>query len=237
MFRTVLPRPLQAPLPANEGGQARLPEAVMRLYYITDSRQLRGDLLAVIDRALRAGVDLVQIREKELSARELFELTRTVMELAPGSASKILVNARADVALAAGAHGVHLPAGSISTAEIRKVSPPGFVVGVSCHDRAEVRRAASDGADFVVFGPVFETSSKQAYGPPQGLKKLEETCRAAAIPVLALGGVSVGNAAQCLAAGAAGLAGISLFQQAEDLAAVAAALRTISGRSTSGCEG
>jgi thiamine-phosphate pyrophosphorylase len=199
----------------------------MLLYYITDGRQLRGDLLAAIHRALRAGVDWVQIREKDLSARKLFELTSAVMKLAPDAPPKIFVNTRADVALAAGAHGVHLPSGSVSAAEIRKLSSPGFVVGVSCHHTDEVRRAASEGADFVVFGPVFETPSKQAYGPPKGLKKLEEACGAADIPVLALGGVGLGNAADCLAAGAAGIAGISLFQQAEDLAGVAAALRKL----------
>lgn len=201
-----------------------------RLYYITDGKQLRGDLLAVVDRALRAGVDLVQIREKDLSAGELFDLTRAVMKLARPAAAKILVNTRADVALAAGAHGVHLPAGSMSPAEIRKISPPGFVVGVSCHAPGEVRRAASEGADFVVFGPVFETPSKHVYGPPQGLKRLEEACRAANIPVFALGGAGAHNAPECLGAGAAGIAGISLFQQAEDLAAVAAALRTLPDR-------
>jgi thiamine-phosphate pyrophosphorylase len=202
----------------------------MYLYYITDSKQLRGDLLAAVDRALRAGVDLLQIREKDLAARELFELTRAVMELAHGTPSKILVNSRFDVALAAGAHGVHLPAGSISPIEIRRVSPPGFLVGVSCHREDEVRQAASEGADFAVFGPVFETPSKQAYGLPQGLKRLQETCRAADIPVLALGGINLANAADCLAAGAAGIAGISLFQQAENLAESAAALRRLSQR-------
>jgi thiamine-phosphate pyrophosphorylase len=199
----------------------------MLLYYITDGRQLRGDLLAAIDRALRAGVDWIQIREKDLSAQELFELTSDVMKMTCDGPSKVFVNTRADVALAAGAHGVHLPAGSVPAAEIRKLSPPGFVVGVSCHDTGEVRRAASEGADFVVFGPVFETPSKQTYGPPKGLKRLEEACGAAPIPVLALGGVGLSNAAECLAAGAAGIAGISLFQQAEDLVGVAAALRKL----------
>lgn len=206
----------------------------MLLYYITDGKQLRGDLLGVVGRALRAGVDLVQIREKGLSARELFGLTRAVMELARTTLAKVLVNSRADVALAAGAHGVHLPSGSVSPTEIRKISPPGFEVGVSCHDPGEVRRAASEGADFVVFGPVFETPSKYAYGPPQGLQSLRDACRSADIPVLALGGVGVGNAAECLAAGAAGIAGISLFQQAVDLAAVAAALRTLPNRTAMG---
>jgi thiamine-phosphate pyrophosphorylase len=199
----------------------------MRLYYITDGKQLRDDPLGVIASALRAGVDLVQIREKHLSPKELLDLARAAAQLARGTQTRILVSTRLDVALAAGAHGVHLPAGSVSPAEIRRISPPGFVVGVSCHDPREVRQAASEGADFAVFGPVFDTPSKRAYGPPQGLKRLQKACQQAGLPVLALGGVEVGNAAKCIAAGAAGIAGISLFQQAADLAVVVAALRAL----------
>jgi thiamine-phosphate pyrophosphorylase len=197
----------------------------VRLYYITDRKQLRGDLVTQVDHALRAGVDLVQIREKDLNSRDLFQLTRAVMNLEASASAKILVNTRADVALAAGAHGVHLPAGSISAAEIRRTAPSGFLIGVSCHDCGEVRRAGSEGADFVVFGPIFETSSKLAFGPPRGLEELQEACRVAHIPVLALGGVGPANAGPCLKAGAAGVAGISLFQQAGQMEEVVAALR------------
>ena len=197
----------------------------MSLYYITERRQLLGDLQTVIGRAIRAGVELVQIREKDLSARELLELTRAAVVLARESPARILVNTRADIAVAAGAHGVHLPAGSVSPADIRAVLPPGLLVGVSCHNVEEVRRAASEGADLAVFGPVFETASKAAYGPPQGLGRLREACRATTIPIYALGGVSLANMGECFAAGAAGIAGISLFQQAEDMEAIAAAVR------------
>lgn len=199
----------------------------MRLYYITDGRELDGDLLDVISRAVEAGVDWVQIREKHLSTRRLFELTQAAVALAHGTGTKILVNTRAEVALAAGASGVHLPAGSISPAEIRSIAPPGFLVGVSCHDTAEVSRAATEGADFAAFGPVFETASKRMYGPPRGLDALREVCADAGLPVLALGGIALKNAAACVAAGAAGIAAISLFQKAGDLAAVAASLRSI----------
>jgi thiamine-phosphate pyrophosphorylase len=196
----------------------------MGLYYITDRRQLRGDLLEVIGRAVQAGIDLVQIREKDLAARELLELARAAAALVRGSATRILVNARADVALAAGAHGVHLPANSVPPADIRKLAPSGFLVGVSCHSEEEVLGAAQEGADFAVFGPVFETPSKSKYGPPQGAAKLRQACRVSGMPVYALGGVNLSNAAECFAAGATGIAAISLFQQNADLEAVVAAI-------------
>jgi thiamine-phosphate pyrophosphorylase len=198
----------------------------MSLYYITDRKQLRGGLHEAIGRAVRAGIDLVQIREKDLTARELLELTRAAVALTRESPARILVNTRADVALAAGAHGVHLPAGSVSPAEVRKFAPPGFIVGVSCHSAEEVRRAALEGADFAVFGPVFDTPSKRPFGRPQGLARLAEACRAAAIPVLALGGVGLRNARSCIESGAAGIAGISLFQSADNLSPLIATLRT-----------
>ncbi len=197
----------------------------MSLYYITDRKQLECDLLEMIERALRAGVELVQIREKDLGARELFELARAAVALTQSLPGRILVNSRADVALAAGAHGVHLPAASVAAGEIRKIAPPGFLIGVSCHSPAEVRQAAAEKADFSVFGPVFDTPSKRPYGPAQGLPRLQEACLGSAIPVYALGGVNAGTARDCFAAGAAGIAAISLVQSASDLEATLATIR------------
>lgn len=182
----------------------------MLRYYITDRHAAGGvePLLATIERALREGVSRIQIREKDLSARDLLTLTRRALAIDNPHGSKILVNSRLDLALAAGAHGVHLPADSPPPCELRAIAPGGFLIGVSTHTLEEVRAAAREGADFIVFGPVFAEKPRAV-----GIGALREAARAASIPVFALGGVNERNAAECAAAGAAGIAGISMFQR------------------------
>jgi thiamine-phosphate pyrophosphorylase len=205
------------------------------VYYITDRSQLPGDerqrrerLLEKIAEAARCGVDYVQLREKDLTARDLEALAREAMERIRRSGGKVrlLINSRTDVALAVGADGVHVRSKDISPDEVRKIwraakrsAEP--IVAVSCHTETDVMAAEKAGADFVVFGPVF--AKKDAAEIRAGVELLRSVCRSN-IPVFALGGVTAENAAECAAAGARGVAGIRLFQES-NVAAVVAKLR------------
>lgn len=182
-------------------------------YYITDRHSLRaGTLLEALARNLASGVEWIQIREKDLSARLLFDLVQAARALPNPHGSKILVNSRVDVALAAQAGGVHLPSGSPAPRAWRPIVPAGFLIGVSCHSLEEVRQAEAEGADYVLFGPVFAPLSKTSNLEPRGLERLAQAARAVRIPVLALAGITGDNTDACIARGAAGVAGISLFQ-------------------------
>lgn len=182
--------------------------------YITDRKSLPPGRTwkDAISRAIGDGAQWIQIREKDLSARALFDLTQQATALAAPTGTKVLVNSRFDIALAAGAAGVHLPAGSPSPEQWRKLTPPGFLIGVSCHTLPDVLAAERDGADYIVFGPVFPPRSKRSDLAPRGLAGLKQAARAMKIPLLALGGIDQHNADECAAAGAAGIAAISLFQ-------------------------
>jgi thiamine-phosphate pyrophosphorylase len=190
-----------------------------------DSSEFK-QILEQVSAAVSAGLELIQLREKRLTARVLFELSEQSAALTRGSATRLLVNDRADVAAAAGADGVHLTTQSIHAATTRRTFGEDFLIGVSTHSLAEAEVAKEDRADFVMFGPVFTTPSKEKYGPPLGLEGLKHvTKELAQFPVLALGGIDVTNARECLRAGASGIAGISLFQEPERISEVVRKLR------------
>jgi len=185
------------------------------------------DVLFQVSSAVEAGINLIQIREKNLSARVLFELTERAAEITRKSSTRLLVNDRADIAAGAGADGVHLTTRSLETAVIRETFGDRILIGASTHTLAEATAARDGGADFAVFGPVFETESKAQYGEPVGVEKLGEVARALhGFPVLALGGINIGNAADCLRAEASGVAGISLFSDARNLKMVVKAIKS-----------
>jgi thiamine-phosphate pyrophosphorylase len=215
------------------------------LCYVTDRRSLslatpgdaRPALARTIAAILTAGIDWVQIREKDLSAKDMAALTReALLHLATDfegrsvAATRIVVNDRVDVALAERVGGAHLGENGLPVSDVRRLiethtSRKDFQVGVSCHSLEAAQSAANDGASYLFFGPVFPTPSKAAFGAPQGVERLAEVCRSVSIPVLAIGGVTLENAAACFAAGAAGIAAIRLFQDSPDPTATIRALR------------
>jgi len=159
------------------------------------------------------GADFIQLREKDMTGRELFDLTREAVGLSRNTPCRILVNGRIDVALAARAHGVHLPAAGILPADVRTHLPRGFLLGVSAHSLREARLAAEGGVDYLLVGPVFSTPSKMRYGKPMGLRSFARICSAIAAPVFGLGGIHVDEIPSVLGAGAVGIAGIRFFQE------------------------
>lgn len=171
-------------------------------YCITDRTPLSG-----IAKILAGGVELLQIREKHLSTRDLASHVTAVLRLDNPHGTRILVNDRADVALACGAHGVHLRSNSIAPSVLRKITPPGFLIAVSCHSISGLESAA--GADFAVLSPIFASPGK---GAPLGLRYLAQAVHSTSLPVLALGGITAERVPVCLRLGAAGVAGIRLFQ-------------------------
>jgi thiamine-phosphate pyrophosphorylase len=220
------------------------------IYYITDRTQFAGNaaeqriqLLETVRRAAAAEVDFIQLREKDLSTRELESLAREVLSaIRTAGPSRLLINHRTDVALAVGADGVHLTGADIAPSDVRALatlcrpSEP-FLIAASCHSAAQVRLAEASGADFAVLAPIFEKLNVSAHGI--GLEELrraahpESAPRANAadvrrsFPVFALGGVDAARASLCAAAGAAGVAGIRLVQQSPDLPALVRSIRAL----------
>jgi thiamine-phosphate pyrophosphorylase len=198
-----------------------------RLLAISDRASLSGEMPDWLHRLGAAGVDAVQIREKDLDDRAVYGLTRLARSVLPAS-THLLVNGRLDVALAAGGGvGVHLPADGVPVAALRRRFGTGVLIGRSTHSLEEVERARDDGADYVTFGPVYPTPSKERYGSALGLEALARAAASGAggLPVYALGGVTLARFGEVAAAGAAGAAGIRLFQDPAHLGEVVDAAR------------
>ncbi|MGQ4809193.1 Thiamine-phosphate synthase [Candidatus Entotheonellaceae bacterium PAL068K] len=196
------------------------PETVplgFHLYIVTDRQQTAGrPLEEVLVAAACGGAAAVQLRAKDLSARQLYSLGARLQEVLAPYRVPLLINDRVDVALALDAAGVHLAGHSLQTAQTRRLVGPEKLIGVSTHSLVDARQAALEGADFIVFGPVFSTPSKLAYGAPQGLQKLAAVTHQVNIPVLAIGGIDVTNLCQVMQAGAHGVAMIRAILTASD---------------------
>ncbi len=209
------------------------------LCYVTDRHSLRianpadslPALIQKIEEVVAAGIDWVQIREKDLPARELASLTRQALRIAAkysvnrSSPIRVLLNDRLDVAIAERADGIHLGEKSLPVGETRTLIKSAvlkqtigelFMIGASCHSIEAAQAAERDGANYIFFGPIFATPSKERFGAPQGVDCLAQICHVISIPVLAIGGITLENANSCIAAGATGIAAIRLFQNATD---------------------
>ena len=185
------------------------------LCLVTDRLIARGPLPDVVEECLGAGLRAVQLREKDLAVRDLLALAAPLREATRRHGARLLINDRADVALATGADEVQRTHDSLPVEALRRIGPALFIIAASVHSEAEARQAATDGADFLVFGPVYETPSKLAYGPPQGLAALRRVVAAVDRPVIAIGGITPARVAEVLAAGAAGVAVISAILAAD----------------------
>lgn len=187
------------------------------LYLITDRNQTGGrELCAVVDQALQGGVRAVQLREKDLSVREQYELASEMRVLTTRYGARLFINDRVDIALAVRADGVHLGEESLPVGTVRELLGPAKLIGVSCHSAESAIAAERGGADFITFGPVYYTPSKARYGEPLGLEMLKQVAGCIGIPTFGLGGIDHDRAAEVMACGASGVALISAIIAAPD---------------------
>jgi thiamine-phosphate pyrophosphorylase len=210
---------------------------------VTDRKSLPGlaanaerllvDKIAV---AIAEGIDWVQIREKDLSAKQLASVIPQALSASLGrhanARTRVFLNDRVDLAITTGLSGVHLGGSSLPVREAKKLArrvarEREFLVGASCHSLEFAKAAESADADYIFFGPVFATPSKAVFGAPQGLERLQQVCEQVFLPVLAIGGISLENAQLCLQAGASGIAAIRLFQDAPDVSETIRALHAM----------
>jgi thiamine-phosphate pyrophosphorylase len=195
-----------------------MPTLSSRLLVVTDRHQTKGrPLVPFLQRVLTAGIPAVQLRERDLSVRELVALAREVQAVMASSKSQLLINDRIDIALALEGVGVHLRSNSLPLPVARKMLGPQRLLGMSVHAVEEAVRAEAAGADYIVLGPIYETPSKQMFGPPLGIHTLEKACTLVRIPIIGIGGVTAARAREMRHAGAFGAAVITAILGADDV--------------------
>jgi len=182
------------------------------VHLVTDRRRFGLDLPELVRRVAASDVDVIQVREADLEDRALVSLVRGILGAVVGAGARVLVNDRPDVAIAAGAAGVHLRGDSVAASRVRAIAPSGFVIGRSVHSLSEVDKAVrAGGCDYLLFGTVFPSAGKSPGHTVAGIEALAAACRRSPIPVIAIGGMSAERAPEVAAAGAAGLAGVGMF--------------------------
>jgi len=195
-----------------------MPGVDFHLLLVTDRHQTNGrPLVPLLQRALAAGMPAIQLRERDLSARELVTLACEVQAVTASRRSQLLINDRIDVTLALEGVGVHLRSNSLPVSVARQLLGAQRLLGVSVHAVEEVVSAQSQGADYIVLGPIYETPSKQTFGPPLGIHTLEKACRLVRIPIIGIGGVTAARAREMRRAGAFGVAVITAVLGAADV--------------------
>lgn len=198
-----------------------MPRVDFSLYLVTDRRQTGGrPLVPLVEQASVGGLRALQVRARDLATRDLLALARELSALMHSRGGRVMINDRADLALALGADGVHLRADSLPVSTARRLLGPDRLIGVSAHSADEVARAESDGADFAVLGPVYDTPSKQEYGAPIGLRPLEDASRRCRMPVFAIGGIALARVAEVRRAGAHGVAVVSAILSAPSVESI-----------------
>lgn len=202
-----------------------MPPVNFRLLLVTDRHRMHGrSLPSVLQQAVEAGLPAVQLRERDLPTSELLRLAQQIRAITSQRAVSLIINDRVDLMLALNLDGVHLRANSLPVAVVRRMAGADRLIGLSTHSLAEVRQANRDGADYVVFGPIFDTPSKRQFGSPVGLEQLAEACSLSAIPVFAIGGVTGASAPDVLRAWSHGIAVIGSILDREDAAAATRAM-------------
>ncbi|MDH4329190.1 MAG: thiamine phosphate synthase [Nitrospira sp.] len=197
-----------------------MPPVNFRLLLVTDRHRTRGrSLPSVLKQAVNAGLPAVQLRERDLSTSELLLLAQEIRSITSRRAVPLIINDRVDLMLALNLDGVHLRANSLPISAVRRLAGADRLIGISTHSLAEVQEANGEGADYVLFGPIFDTPSKRQFGSPVGLEQLAEVCSRSAVPVFAIGGVTRAFAPDVLRAGAHGVAVIGSILDRDDAAA------------------